>query len=107
MPRYAGGGGAVRYANRRDARGYVDDALSGRLPTAEEDRLDPPAARNEALMLALRTLRGADLAGLSPRQAREAAEAVRHRLAVRRGGRLVLTSRGLDLHSALAERLFE
>jgi oxygen-independent coproporphyrinogen-3 oxidase len=105
--RYAEGGGAVRYANRRDARAYAEDALAGRLPTAEEDRLDAAAARNEALMLALRTLRGASLAALSPRQAREAAEAVRRRLAVRRGGRLVLTSRGLDLHSALSERLFE
>jgi oxygen-independent coproporphyrinogen-3 oxidase len=58
-------------------------------------------------MLALRTARGADLAELSPGQGREAAEAVRRRLAVRRAGRLVLTSRGMDLHSALAERLFE
>ena len=58
-------------------------------------------------MLALRTARGADLALLSPAQAREAGEAVRRRLAVRRAGRLVLTSRGMDLHSALSERLFE
>src|SRR6266508_1244263 len=80
---------------------------AGRLPTAEEDRIDPRAERNERLMLALRTLRGMPLGALSAAQTREAAEAVRRRLAVRRGGRLVLTSRGMDLHSALSERLFE
>jgi putative oxygen-independent coproporphyrinogen III oxidase len=102
-----GEAGAVRYGNVRSAAAYVEAALAGRLAIAEEDRIDPPAARNEALMLALRTLRGADLAALSPAQAREAGEAVRRRLAVRRAGRLVLTSRGMDLHSALSERLFE
>jgi oxygen-independent coproporphyrinogen-3 oxidase len=99
--------GALRYGNARDARRYVDLALAGRLPTEDEDRLDARAERNERLMLALRTTRGADLAALTAAQAREAAEAVRRRLAVRRAGRLVLTSRGMDLHSALAERLFE
>lgn len=102
-----GDGGALRYGNLRPAGAYQEAVLAGRLPTAEEDRVDRAAARNEALMLALRTARGADLAALSPGQAREAAEAVRRRLAVRRAGRLVLTSRGMDLHSALAERLFE
>ncbi len=102
-----GEGGALRYGNVRDARAYVETALAGRLPTAEEDRIAATPERNERLMLALRTARGVELATLSPRQAREAAEAVRRRLAVRRRGRLVLTSRGMDLHSALSERLFE
>lgn len=96
-----------RYGNLRDARAYMDATLGGRLPTAEEDDVAPGADRNERLMLALRTRDGAPLAGLSPRQAREAAEAVRRRLAVRRAGRLVLTSRGMDLHSAVSERLFD
>jgi len=100
-------GGAVRYGNVRDARAYVETALAGRLPISEEDRIAAPAARNERLMLGLRTAWGIELGTLSPGQAREAAEAVRRRLAVRRGGRLVLTSRGMDLHSALSERLFE
>src|SRR5512133_3810002 len=98
---------AIRYGNVRSAQEYMDAALGGRAPTAEEDRIDSPAERNELLMLALRTVRGADLAALSPGQSREAGDAVRHRLAVRRGGRLVLTSRGMDLHSALSGRLFE
>ncbi len=101
------GGDSVRYGNARGAREYMAAALAGRLPTAEEDRIDRAADRNERLMLALRTRSGAPLADLSPAQAREAHDAIRHRLAVRRQGRLVLTSRGMDLHSALAERLFE
>jgi coproporphyrinogen III oxidase-like Fe-S oxidoreductase len=102
-----GDAAALRYGNVRDAAAYADAALAGRLPTAEEDRIGPGAERNERLMLALRTVRGAALAALSPAQVREADEAVRRRLAVRRAGRLVLTSRGMDLHSALSERLFE
>jgi oxygen-independent coproporphyrinogen-3 oxidase len=102
-----GEAGSHRYGNLRDAGAYMDAALAGRLPTAEEDPIAPAADRNERLMLALRTRSGAPLAALSPGQAREAGEAVRRRLAVRRAGRLVLTSRGMDLHSALAERLFE
>jgi putative oxygen-independent coproporphyrinogen III oxidase len=102
-----GAEGSSRYGNLRAAGAYMDAALEGRLPTAEEDRISPAADRNERLMLALRTLDGAPLAGMSPRQEREAAETVRRRLAVRRAGRLVLTSRGLEIHSAIAERLFE
>jgi oxygen-independent coproporphyrinogen-3 oxidase len=105
--RGAAGGASVRYGNLRDARAYADAALGGEPPTAEEDRIAATADRNERLMLALRTAGGAPIAGLSAAQAREAAEAVRRRLAVRRAGRLVLTSRGMDLHSALSERLFE
>jgi oxygen-independent coproporphyrinogen-3 oxidase len=102
-----GEAGALRYGNVRDAGKYAEAALAGLLPTVEEDRIEPRANRNERLMLALRTLRGMPLGALSAAQAREADEAVRRRLAVRRGGRLVLTSRGMDLHSALSERLFE
>ena len=102
-----GEGRSYRYGNLRDAGAYMDAALGGRLPTAEEDEVPPGADRNERLMLALRTRDGAPLAALSARQAHEAAEAVRRRLAVRRGGRLVLTSRGMDLHSAVSERLFD
>jgi oxygen-independent coproporphyrinogen-3 oxidase len=101
------GAESIRYGNARDARAYADATLAGRLPTAEEDRIAPPSERNERLMLALRTRDGVAMSALSPAQAREAGEAVRRRLAVRRRGRLVLTSRGMDLHSALSERLFE
>jgi oxygen-independent coproporphyrinogen-3 oxidase len=99
--------GALRYGNLRDARAYVEAALAGRLPTAEEDPLGAAAHRNERLMLALRTRAGAETAWLSAAQAREADALVRRRLAVRRAGRLVLTSRGLDVHTAVAARLID
>jgi oxygen-independent coproporphyrinogen-3 oxidase len=100
-------GGAVRYGNARDARTYLDLALAGRTPSAEEDRVDATGERNERMMLALRTRDGLPLAALSPAQARESDALVAHRLAVRRGERLVLTSRGLDVHTAVAARLLE
>jgi len=102
-----GGAATVRWGNERDARAYVAALGEGRLPTAEEDRFESAAEANERLMLALRTRAGAPLAGLTPRQVAEADRLVRRRLAVRRAGRLVLTSRGMDLHSSIAGRLFE
>ncbi len=102
-----GEAGSVRWGNLRGAGAYLEAALAGRPPTAEEDAISPAADRNERIMLALRTSRGVPLAALSPAQAREADMAVRRRLAVRREGRLVLTSRGMDVHSSVALRLFE
>jgi oxygen-independent coproporphyrinogen-3 oxidase len=99
--------GSYRYGNARDARTFIARALAGEAPTAEEDHIAPAADRNERLMLALRTRGGAPVAALSPAQAREAERLVSRRLAVRRRGRLVLTSRGLDVHTAVAGRLLE
>jgi oxygen-independent coproporphyrinogen-3 oxidase len=102
----------IRWGNQRDARRFMEAVETGHPPTAEEDRVGAAAEANERLMLALRTRAGAALAGLTARQGREVERLVRARLAVRRapdGGaaRLVLTSRGLDLHSSIARRLFE
>jgi oxygen-independent coproporphyrinogen-3 oxidase len=102
-----GAAGPLRYGNLRDARSYVAAALEGRSPTAEEDRIDVAAARTERMMLALRTREGLPLDALSPAQAVEADRLRRARLAVVRAGRLVLTARGLDVHSAVAARLVE
>jgi len=102
-----GEAGAVRYGNRRDARGYVAAALEGLPTTAEEDRVDAAGARNERLLLGLRTREGFPLEALGPAQRVEAERLVARRLAVRRAGRLALTSRGLDLHSAVVARLME
>jgi oxygen-independent coproporphyrinogen-3 oxidase len=104
----AGGeAGSVRWSNLRDAGAYLAAAEAGRLPTAEEDRFDARADRNERLMLGLRTLRGVALEGLGPAARREVPALLARRLAVVRAGRLVLTSRGLELQSAVAERLWE
>ena len=102
-----GDGRSLRYGNLRDSAAYVDAACAGRLPTAEEDPIDAVAERNERMMLALRTRDGLALSYLSPAQAGEADRLVARRLAVRRAGRLVLTSRGLDVHTAVAARLLE
>jgi oxygen-independent coproporphyrinogen-3 oxidase len=102
-----GESGAYRYGNLRDARSYLASALGGGSPTAEEDRIDASADRNERMMLALRTRGGAPERALSAAQSREADRLVSRRLAVRREGRLVLTSRGMDLHTSVAGRLFE
>ncbi|MGC4000050.1 MAG: radical SAM family heme chaperone HemW [Anaeromyxobacter sp.] len=101
------GAPGLRYANLRDAGEWLAAVEAGRLPTGEEDPLDAPAERNERLMLALRTTAGAPLEGLSPAQQAEVRLLLRRRLAVARGGRLVLTARGMEVHSGVAGRLFE
>ncbi len=99
--------GSIRYGNLRAAGAWLETVEAGRLPTAEEDQIDPRAERNERLMLALRTREGAPLEALGPAAVREVESLRRRRLAVLRAGRLVLTSRGMDLHSAIAGRMFE
>lgn len=101
-----GDGGSVRYGNLRDPDAWLATVEAGRVPTADDERLAPVAERNEKLMLALRTRDGAALDALGPAQVREVDRLVRARLAVRRAGRLVLTSRGMDVHSAISERLW-
>jgi putative oxygen-independent coproporphyrinogen III oxidase len=105
--RVAPGAGPVRYGNLRDARAYVAAALAGEDPTAEVDRIDAAGERNERMMLALRTRAGLPLDALGPAHADEVERLRRARLAVVRDGRLVLTARGLDVHSAVAGRLME
>jgi oxygen-independent coproporphyrinogen-3 oxidase len=100
-----GAAGGVREANHREWPAWAAAVDAGRLPTAEEDRFDAKADANERLMLSLRTRAGVALAALGEPVRHEVAPLVRHRLAVVRDGRLVLTSRGLDLHSAIAARL--
>jgi oxygen-independent coproporphyrinogen-3 oxidase len=97
--------GSLRYGNLRAAGAYLAAVEAGRIPTDEEDRIDAAAERNERVMLALRTTAGAALAWLPPGARAEVDALLRRRLAVVRGGRLVLTSRGMDLHSAVAGRL--
>jgi len=98
--------GGVRWQNLRDADGWLAAVEAGRLPTGEVDRFDAAADRNERLMLGLRTVRGIPLALVDASKAGELSALRRRRLAVVRQGRLVLTSRGLDLQSAVAGRLF-
>jgi putative oxygen-independent coproporphyrinogen III oxidase len=97
--------GALRWGNHRAPASYLADVEAGRPPTAEEDRLGPRELAEERIMLALRTRRGLPLDEVSPSERAEVDALVRARLAVRLGGRLVLTARGMDVHSAVVERL--
>jgi oxygen-independent coproporphyrinogen-3 oxidase len=99
--------GGLRYGNARAPEGWLAEVEAGRLPTVEEDRLGPREAANEGRMLALRTRDGLPVASVPPGRRGEVESLVRSRLAVVRRDRLLLTSRGLDVHSAIAERLFE
>jgi oxygen-independent coproporphyrinogen-3 oxidase len=92
----------TRYGNARDPGSYLAAVEGGRSPTVEEDRLGAREVAEERVMLGLRTREGIALDDLA---AAEVSALVRARLAVRRRGRLVLTSRGLDVHSAIAGRL--
>lgn len=97
--------GGLREANHRSWIAWLADVEAGRRPTAEADPFDARADANERLMLGLRTVDGIPLAGLDRGQRAEVAALTVRRLAVVRRGRLVLTSRGMDLHSAVAARL--
>ena len=100
-----GGGGALRWGNHRAPAAYLADVEVGRLPTAEEDRLGPRELVEERLLLALRTRWGLPLDALPPSKSADVDALVRARLAARLRDRLVLTARGMDVHSAVVERL--
>ncbi len=99
--------GGVRWSNHRDPAAYLAAVEAGRPPSAEEERLDEAALARERLMLGLRLREGIPLALVPPGRRGELEPLRARRLAVIGGGRLRLTSRGLDLHSAVAERLLE
>jgi len=101
------GNGALRWANHRNVGNWFAAVEAGRLPSAEEERLGALDLQRERVLLALRTADGLPEEELPARRRAEVGPLLRARLAVRRRGRLVLTSRGLDLHAAVAERLAE
>jgi len=99
--------GAVRWSNHRAYGPWLAAVEGGALPTAEEEVLGPVELRNERVMLALRTREGLDASLLSSAQRREVAALVGAGLATLEAGMLSLTPEGMELHSAVAERLFE
>jgi len=99
--------GGVRWTNHRTVGPWLMAVESGGLPTASEEVLDPREIRNEAVMLGLRTSEGIEVARLGAGRAAEVDALVRGGLAVLSGERLRLTPEGMDVHSAVAERLFE
>ncbi len=101
-----GPGEGVRWTNHREVGPWLAAVDAGELPTASEERLGPAEIGNERIMLALRTAEGLELTALGPGRQGEVEALVRAGLAVVRGGRLRLTAEGMDVHSAVAERLF-
>jgi oxygen-independent coproporphyrinogen-3 oxidase len=101
----APGGGAVRWGNARTPAKWFEAVEAGRLPTVEEDRLGRREQEEERVLLALRTREGLAEAEIAEERRGEVEPLLRARLAVRQGGRIVLTSRGMDVHSAVVERL--
>ena len=104
-----GEGSAVRWGNRREPGAWLAEVEAGRLPEAPGavERLGPADLARERVLLALRTRGGIAEAELPAARRRELPAMVRRRLVLRRGGRVVLTSRGMDLHGAVVERLVE
>ncbi len=96
---------ALRWTDHRDVAGWLAAVESGGLPTASEERLGPGELRRERVMLALRTAAGLPEREIDPGRRGEVEALVRAGLAVRRGERLSLTDDGMDVHSAVVERL--
>jgi oxygen-independent coproporphyrinogen-3 oxidase len=100
------GDSAVRWTNQREVGPWLSAVDAGGLPTASEERIGPSELRNERIMLSLRTAEGLEVAKLGPGFGGEVEALVRGGLAVMRRGRIRLTADGMDVHSAVAERLF-
>jgi len=101
-----------RYVNLRSAEAYLRAVEQGTLPEASREALSPEELFAERLAMGLRLRSGVDWEAVcaaygqdpAPRRA-EVARLVEHGLATLRGGRLVLTDAGADLHSAVSARL--
>jgi oxygen-independent coproporphyrinogen-3 oxidase len=100
-------GTAQRWGNLRSPAAWLAAVEAGRLPSAEEEALDRLALARERVMLGLRLAEGIPEEAVPASRRPELAALVRRRMAVHRRGRIALTSRGLDLHTAVVERLVE
>jgi oxygen-independent coproporphyrinogen-3 oxidase len=89
-----------RWWNLRPPVAYLEAVERGTLPVGGEERVKGEPARLEEVFLALRTPEGFPLEGVTG--GRHAAELVDAGLLSRRGGRLVLTERGMFLANEIA-----
>ncbi|WP_163784313.1 radical SAM family heme chaperone HemW [Myxococcus vastator] len=101
-----------RYVNLRSAERYLVEAEAGRLPEEGRESLGPEELFAERLAMGLRLVSGVDWEAVcerygqpvEPRRA-EVARLVAHGFATLRDGRLALTEKGADVHSAVCARL--
>lgn len=101
-----------RYVNLRSAERYLVEVEAGRLPEEGREALGPEELFAERLAMGLRLVSGVDWEAVcerygqpvAPRRA-EVARLVEHGFATLRDGRLALTEKGADVHSAVCARL--
>ncbi|GEL69183.1 radical SAM family heme chaperone HemW [Myxococcus virescens] len=101
-----------RYVNLRSAERYLVEAEAGRMPEEGREPLGPEELFAERLAMGLRLVSGVDWEAVcerygqpvEPRRA-EVARLVAHGFATLRDGRLALTEKGADVHSAVCARL--
>ncbi|QDE88467.1 coproporphyrinogen III oxidase [Myxococcus xanthus] len=101
-----------RYVNLRSAERYLVEAEAGRLPEEGREPLSPEELFAERLAMGLRLVSGVDWEAVCERYGQpvesrraEVARLVAHGFATLRDGRLALTEKGADVHSAVCARL--
>ena len=104
--------GSRRYSNQRSAEKYLLEVEAGRLPEASSEALTPDELFEERVAMGLRLTTGVDLAAVCADFGQDLgtrALTVRHLLSAGMArmveGRLALTDRGFDVHSAISARL--
>ena len=100
-------GGGRRWTNHREVGPWLAAVEAGLLPDASEEALGPAELASERILLALRTAEGLPLVELPEGAAGEVPGLVRNGLAAVAGARLRLTAAGMDIHSAVVERLLQ
>ncbi|MCE9669250.1 radical SAM family heme chaperone HemW [Myxococcus stipitatus] len=101
-----------RYVNLRSPEKYLREVEAGRLPEEGREALGPEELFAERLAMGLRLVSGVDWEEVcrrhgqpvEPRRA-EVARLVEHGFATLADGRLALTEKGADVHSAICARL--
>ena len=95
----------TRWTDHREVGPWLAAVERGELPEADVEPLGPAELASERVMLGLRLAEGIELSLLPPGTAREVESLLAAGLAVRGDGRLRLTAAGMDVHSAVVERL--
>jgi len=106
------GAGGVRWSNHRSADKYLAAVEAGRLPEGDRETLGAEDLAAERIAMGLRLVNGVQLEGAlaqhgvaAGERTEEVARLVKGGLLELRDGRLALTARGFEVHSAVAARL--
>jgi oxygen-independent coproporphyrinogen-3 oxidase len=104
--------GSLRYTNQRSAEKYLAEVEAGRSPESSQEPLSPQELFEERVAMGLRLMNGVDLEAVCRDFGQDVAAralTVRHLvsagMATMTSGRLALTDRGFDVHSAISARL--